>query len=468
MVLKLYNTMGRKKEIFKEIEKGKVRMYVCGPTVYGPIHIGNARTFMTFDILYRYLKYKEYKVKYVQNLTDVGHLTDIGEDKIMKGAAEKGMEPFDFVELMIKNYFEDLRSLNISKPDISPRASDHIKDMIEVIKNLIEKGYAYESGGYIYYDITKFKDYGKLSGQRLEELKEQRIEPHPKKRNPGDFALWIPAPQDYPMKWESPFGLGFPGWHIECSTMSSKYLGLPFDIHGGGKDLIFPHHEDEIAQAEAASGKKFVNYWMHGEFILVEGKKMSKSLGNIILVRDAVKKYGAKSIRYFLFSSHYKTEIDLTEKAMKAAESTVKKFTDFIFRLKKVEGKENKKVPELIKKIKLEFENAMDDDLNMPEALSKLFEFMREVNSLIDKRQISKKNALDVYNTMLEFDKVLGLDLAVKKEEISDEIKGLIEQREEARKKKDFAEADKIRKELKEKGILLEDTPTGVRWRRAK
>ncbi|MCD6398367.1 MAG: cysteine--tRNA ligase, partial [Candidatus Aenigmarchaeota archaeon] len=302
MTLKFYNTMSKKKEVFKPIRKGEVGMYVCGPTVYGLIHIGNARTFLTFDILYRYLKYKGFAVKYVQNITDVGHLTDVGEDKIMVGAKKKNMNVFDFVNLMIEEYLKDLKSLNIEKPTFLPRASEHIQDIIDVVKKLIENGYAYESNGFVYYDISKFKNYGKLSGQNPEELQKKVEEEHGSRKNKGDFALWIPSPEDYPMKWESPWSIGFPGWHIECSTMSSKYLGLPFDIHGGGKDLIFPHHEDEIAQAEGATGKKFVNYWLHSEFIKINKKKMSKSLGNIISARDAVKKYGWRTIRYFLIS----------------------------------------------------------------------------------------------------------------------------------------------------------------------
>lgn len=273
--MKLFNTLTRKKEEFKPREPGHVYMYVCGPTVYGPMHIGNARTFTAFDILYRFLKWKGFQVKYVQNLTDVGHLTDAGEDKIMKGAHQRNMDAFAFVELMIEEYFKDLKLLGIEKPDISPRASEHIDDIIKTIQKLIENGYAYESNGFVYYDISKIKDYGKLSKQNTEFLEKQRNETNGEKKHEGDFVLWFPAHKDYPMKWDSPFGVGFPGWHIEFSTMSSKYLGLPIDIHGGGKDLMFPHHEDEIAQAEGAHKSKFCNYWIHSEFILTMKKWLS-------------------------------------------------------------------------------------------------------------------------------------------------------------------------------------------------
>lgn len=467
-MLKLYNTLTRKKETFKPVKEGEVGMYVCGPTVYGPIHIGNARTFMTFDILYRYLNYSGFKVKYVQNITDVGHLTDVGEDKIMAGARKMNMGVFDFVDLMTKGFFEDLKSLNITRPDLTPRASEHIKDIIEVVKKLIENGYAYESNGFVYYDISKSDDYGKLSGQDPEQLKKQRErEEHGSKRNTGDFTLWMPCQEDYPMKWKSPWGTGFPGWHIECSTMSSKYLGLPFDIHGGGKDLIFPHHEDEIAQAEGATGKKFVNYWVHSEFILVNGQKMSKSLGNVIHAGDAVKKYGAKAVRYFLLSSHYKTEINFTEETMESSRITVEKLLDFMDRLKEWKRKENNpKVKDLIEEAKKGFDKEMDDDLNVPGALASIFDLVRAVNKLMDEKNISSEDCKTVRDTMMKFDQVLGV-LEKEKKELPDWARELIEKREKMRKEKKWERADQVRDELKEKGIVVEDTPQGPRYRYA-
>ena len=461
--------MSGKKEEFVPREKGHVYMYACGPTVYGLMHIGNARTFTTFDIVYRYLKWKGFNVKYVQNITDVGHLTDVGEDKIMKGSKEMGMKVNDFVNLMIQNYFEDLKSLNILKPDISPRASDHIQEMIETINKLIENGYAYESKGYVYFDISKFKNYGKLSKQNPDFLEKQRKETHGDKKHEGDFVLWFPAPEDYPLKWNSQFGIGFPGWHIECSTMSSKYLGLPLDIHGGGKDLIFPHHEDEIAQAEGATGKKFCNYWMHGEFILINDEKMAKSVGNIISARDAVKKYGGKGLRYFLFSSHYRTEINFTEESIRSAKNTVNKLIDFVDKIKEVDptGDYNKNLKEKVDETRKKFEASMDDDFNMPLALAAIFDLVNETNRIIDEKRVSKKNLEEVYELMMDFDKVLGI-LEHEKEKLPKEILGLIIKREGYRKRGDFETADKIRKELAEKGILVEDTPEGPRWKKIK
>jgi len=461
--------MTGKKEEFVPKEKGHVYMYVCGPTVYGLMHIGNARTFITFDIIYRYLKWKGLKVKYVQNITDVGHLTDVGEDKIIKGAKDRGMDVNNFVNLMVKEYFEDLKSLNILRPDISPRASEHIQEMIEVIKKLIENGYAYESKGYVYFDISKFKDYGKMSKQNPEYLEKQRKETHGDKKHEGDFVLWFPAPEEYPLKWKSQWSVGFPGWHIECSTMSSKYLGFPLDIHGGGKDLIFPHHEDEIAQAEGATGKKFCNYWMHGEFILINEEKMAKSIGNVVSPRDLIKKYGRNAVRYFLISSHYRTEINLTEESLRAAKNTVNNLIDFIDKIQElnVKGVYNKGIEEKINETKKRFEESMDDDFNMPLVLAAIFDLVNETNRAIDEKKASRKNMEEVYDLMMDLDKVLGV-LEHEKGEMPKEIMNLIIKREGYRKRGDFAVADKIRMEINEKGYIVEDSPQGPRWKKIK
>ncbi len=465
--MKIYNTLTRKKEEFKPRESGHVYMYACGPTVYGPMHIGNARTFAAFDVLHRYFKWKGLKVKYVQNITDVGHLTDVGEDKIMKGAHERKMDVFKFVDLMIEEYFKDLDSLNIHRPDISPRASKHIDDIIKAIQDLMDNGYAYESNGYVYFDISKFKKYGSLSKQNPEFLEKQRSETHGDKRHEGDFVLWFPAPENYPMKWKSPWGVGFPGWHIECSTMSSKYLGLPLDIHGGGKDLTFPHHEDEIAQAEGAGGKKFCNCWMHSEFILINSEKMAKSVGNVITARDAVKKYGAKAVRYLLISSHYRTEINFTEESMKSAQITVKKLIDSLDNIKeaKPKGEFSKELDAKVKETRKKFEEGLDDDLNMPLALAAIFELVNETNRAMDEGKLSKNNLKEVYDLLMDLDKVLGI-LEHKKEKVPKEVMDLVEEREEARKKKDFKAADKIRNDIKKKGYVLEDSPEGPKVKR--
>ena len=468
-MIKIFNTLIGKKEDFIPREKGHVYMYVCGPTVYGLMHIGNVRTFTTFDVIYRYFKWKGFKVKYVQNITDVGHLTDMGQDKIISGAKKMNMNVFDFVNLMSKNYLEDLKAMNILKPDISPRASEHVQDMIEVIKKLIENGYAYESNGYVYYDISKFDKYGRLSKQNPEYLEKQRKEIHGEKRHEGDFVLWFPAPEDYPMKWDSPWGKGFPGWHIECSTMSSKYLGFPLDIHGGGKDLIFPHHEDEIAQAEGAEGKKFCNYWIHGEFILINGEKMSKSLGNVISARDAVKKYGRNALRYFFISSHYRNEINLTDESIMSAKNTVNKLIDFVDKMKelKVDGEYNNEIKESVDNAKKRFEESMDDDFNTPLALASVFDLVGEVNKTIDERKVSRKNLAEVYDFMMDIDKVLGV-LEHEKGELPREILELIVKRETYRKMANFDAADEVRKELNSKGYWVEDTPEGPRWKKVR
>jgi len=318
MSLKIYNTISRKKEKFIPVQKGKVKMYVCGMTVYSDAHIGHARTYLAFDIIRRYLEYKGYKVTYVQNITDV-------DDKIIAAANEKGMNPLEYSKYFTERCLADLDALGIRRADLYPKASENIKDMIEIINKILENGYGYISNGDVYFSVEKFKDYGKLSKQRLEEMKAgARIEPTEKKRNPLDFALWKSAKPGEP-SWDSPWGRGRPGWHIECSTMSSKYLGLPFDIHGGGMDLIFPHHENEIAQAEAATGKKFVNYWIHVGLLTVNKEKMSKSLGNIINIRDAIKRWEPEVIRFFFASNHYRSPPDFNEKALQNAESALKK-----------------------------------------------------------------------------------------------------------------------------------------------
>jgi cysteinyl-tRNA synthetase len=338
--------------------------------------------------------------------------------------------------------------------------------MIETIKKLIDNGYAYESKGYVYFDITKFKNYGKLSKQNPEYLEKQRKETHGDKKHEGDFVLWFPAPEDYPLKWKSPWGIGFPGWHIECSTMSSKYLGLPLDIHGGGKDLIFPHHEDEIAQAEGATENKFCNYWMHGEFILINDEKMAKSVGNIISARDAVKKYGGKALRYFLMSSHYRTEINFTEDSIRSAKNTMNKLIDFVDKIKEVDpkGDYNEKLRERVDETRKKFEASMDDDFNMPLALAAIFDLVNETNRAIDEKKASRKNMEEVYDLMMDLDKVLGV-LEHEKGELPKEIMDLIFKREGYRKRGDFAAADKIRMEINEKGYIVEDSPQGPRWR---
>ncbi|RLJ05241.1 MAG: cysteine--tRNA ligase [Candidatus Aenigmatarchaeota archaeon] len=481
MVLRFYNTMTRKKEVFKPLEKGTVKMYNCGPTVYNFAHIGNFRAYMLADLLRRYLEYKGYKVMQVMNITDVGHMSidevadSTGEDKIEKKAKEEKKTPWEIAEFYTKAFLEDSRSLNLKEPMVRPKATEHIKEMIELIEKLIEKGYAYEVNGSVYFDVFKFKDYGKLSGNTLEKLKAGaggRVEENPEKKHPLDFALWIHNPRHI-MQWDSPWGKGHPGWHIECSAMSMKYLGETLDIHTGGEDNIFPHHECEIAQSEGATGKTFVRYWLHTRHLVVEGKKMSKRLGNFYTLRDLVAKgHNPKAIRFLLLSAHYRTKMNFTEEALKGAEKTVKSMMEFMESLKNVkEGRENPEIKKLVEKTKKEFEDALDDDLNISPALSAIFNLMKEVNKKIDSKEIGKEDAELVMRAMERFDMVLGLDLGKEKlwfslDEAETEVKEKLLKREELRKEKKWEEADKIRNELKEMGIVVEDTPEGPRWRK--
>lgn len=456
-MLKLYNTLTRKKEIFKPIKEGFVGIYSCGPTVYDFAHIGNFRAYIVSDLLKRYLIYKGFKVKHVMNLTDV-------DDKTIKRSQEEKISLRELTERYIKAFFEDMKTLNILLADIFPRATEHINEMVSLIKKLLEKGYAYKSGDGIYYNIKKFKDYGKLSHLKLSKLKAgARIKADLyEKTQAQDFALWkFWDAQDGDVFWQTEIGKGRPGWHIECSAMSMKYLGEHFDIHTGGEDLIFPHHENEIAQSEAATGKKFVNFWIHNRWLLVEGKKMSKSLGNFYTLRDLLEKgYDARAIRYLLVATHYRQPLNFTFNGLEAAKAAIERIDDFVFKLKDYKGEGSKDVSKLIKKVKDDFEKALDDDLDIAKALSSLFSFIREINKLIDKKDLNSKEAKEIYSLMLKFDSVLGLQLG-KEKEIPQEILKLVQEREKARAKKNFKLADKIRDEIKEKGFSIEDTPEG-------
>ena len=463
MVLKLYSTLTRKKETFRPIRKNLVSMYTCGPTVYDFAHIGNFRAYICSDILKRYLKYKGYEVTHVMNITDV-------DDKTIKGANKEGISLKEYTKRYEKAFFEDITILNIDKADVFPRATEHIKEMVDIIKELLHNKIAYKSEeGSVYYDISKFKNYGKLSHAKIKALKEgARVKQDSyKKVEANDFALWkAHDKEDGNVVWKTEIGDGRPGWHIECSAMSMKYLGKHFDIHAGGVDLIFPHHENEIAQSESFSGKKFVNYWLHNEHLLIDGKKMSKSLGNFYTLRDLLNKgYNPKAIRYILLSAHYGQQLNFTEEAVKASDNAVRRLHDFMIKLREIRGDvENKEIEKRITKTKKQFESAMDDDLNISVALSHIFGLVKGINKLIIENRIGKNDAKKIINLMVKFDKILGV--LEEKEELSLELKKLIEEREKARKEKDYAKADKIRKELKSKGIILEDTKDGVRWKR--
>ncbi len=465
MPLKLCNTLTRKKEIFKPIKNKIVKLYTCGPTVWDFAHIGNFRAYICSDILKRYLKYKGYKVKHVMNTTDV-------DDKTIKGANKEGISLKEYTKRYEKAFFEDIETLNIDKADIFPRATEHIKEMIEIIKKLLKNKIAYKTDDGIYFDISKFKDYGKLSHTKLKglEIGKRVKQDQYEKEEAQDFALWKAYDkEDGNFVWKTELGDGRPGWHIECSAMSMKYLGEHFDIHAGGVDLIFPHHENEIAQSEASTKKKFVNYWFHNEHLLVDGHKMSKSLGNFYTLRDLLNKgYNPKAIRYLLLSAHYGVQLNFIEKAVKAADNSVQRLQDFMIKLKEIKNKiNNKNIDKIIKKTKKDFEDAMDDDLNISVALAHIFGFVKEVNTLMMKNKVGKNNTKKIINFMVKIDKVLGV-LEEKEEKLSPELKKLIDEREKARKEKNYEKADKIRQQLKEKGVILEDTKEGVRWKKVK
>jgi len=462
MTLKLFNTLTRKKEALKPIEKNKVKIYSCGPTTYDFAHIGNFRAYMCVDILKRYLKYKGFKVKHIMNLTDV-------DDKTIKGSIKEGISLKEYTKKYEKAFFEDLKALNIDSADIFPKATEHIKEMIKIVKSLLDKKIAYESKDGIYYDISKFKGYGKLSHTKLKNLESaKRIKQDQYEKDQAqDFALWkFWDKDDGDVFWDVEIGKGRPGWHLECSAMSTKYLKQPFDIHAGGVDLIFPHHENEIAQSEGAIGKKFANYWFHNEFLLVNGKKMSKSLGNFFTLRDLLDKgHNKTAIRYLLLSSHYRQQLNFTEEGIKAAKHSIERLNTFIKKIQifnKTSTKKNQdsEIKKLIEKARKDFEKEMDDDLNISEGLAAIFNFVRDINAKMAPDGIDKKDASDIYNLMLEFDKVLGV-LEIKGEKIPEGIKKLVNEREKARKEKDFGKADKIRDELKDKGYLVEDSKDG-------
>ncbi len=464
MPLKLYNTLTKKKEEFKPIKDKKVKLYTCGPTVYDYAHIGNFRTYIFQDILKRYLEYKGYDVKQVMNITDI-------DDKTIKRSQEKGVKLEKYTEKYTKAFFEDMKTLNIKPADVYPKATETVDEMIELVKKLMDKGFAYKTEDGIYFNIKKFDEYGKLSGLKIEELKEgARVKTQEyDKENAKDFALWkFWKPADGDNFFETEIGKGRPGWHIECSAMSMKHLGETIDMHTGGVDLIFPHHENEIAQSEGATGKHFVKYWLHCEHLLVENKKMSKSLGNFYTLRDLLDKgYDPKAIRYTLMASHYRQQQNFSLKELEAADKTVNRLFEFEDRLKEADGKKTD-ISKIIEKTKKKFESEMDDNLNISEALASVFNFMKEVNKLLDKGKISSKNAEELLNTLYNFDKVLGI-LEMEKEKVGKEkkkkIEKLLKEREKARKEKNFEKADEIREELKEMGIEVKDTEKGPKWK---
>ncbi len=484
-MLKIYNTLTKKVEEFKPLHDKEVGFYSCGPTVYNFAHIGNFRSFIFYDLIKRYLKFRGFKVKHVMNITDV-------DDKTIRDSKKEGVSLKEFTERYTKYFIEDLKTLNIELPDVMPKATEHIKDMISLIQKLIDKGYAYKGeDGSIYYDISKFKDYGKLSGMRINDLKAgARVKQDEYAKNQAqDFALWKAySKEDGNVFWETPIGKGRPGWHIECSVMSMKYLGESFDLHSGGVDLIFPHHENEIAQSEAATGKQFVRYWVHPEFLQVNGKKMSKSLGNFFTLRDLLKKgYDPMAIRYLLISTHYRQQLNFTDQGLESAENTITKLREFMKSLLRInkKGELSNEVKELIRDTMDKFIESMDNDLHISEALASIFSFINKINKLILEGKLTKKDADEVKSFMIKIDSVLGLKLKdVKANEVitgeveasedkintllsdltDENINELVRIRNFYKRKKNFDMADKIRSELSKHKIKLVDTREGSTW----
>ena len=480
MTLQVYNLLTRQKEEFIPLVEGRVHMYVCGPTVYDHAHLGHAKTYIAFDVIARYLRYKGYRVRYVQNITDVGHLLDTGEDRILRGARRERVEPMELVEIYTRSYFEDMDRLRVVRPDISPRASGHIPEQIEMVRKLLEKGYAYEVNGNIYFDVGSFKEYGKLSGRRVEELEAgARVAVREEKRHPADFALWKKAEPEHILRWPSPWGWGYPGWHIECSAMSTKYLGDTLDIHGGGIDNIFPHNECETAQAEAATGQPFARYWLLAGTLTVNGVKMSKSLGNFLSLKDALKLYSPYALRFFVLSSHYRSPVDFSRDALLSAQGGIERLHTAMRtvrnRLATMGPADTADLSYMsdLDEYRQRFLQAMDDDFNTAGALSALFDMTRDINTQINSDEpISRGTLAGIERLYRELGgEVLGLipDEPSAEQAKADLTPGLIQilidLRDTYRRQKEFDKADAIRDQLLTLGIVLEDHPSGTTWR---
>ncbi|MFC4559691.1 cysteine--tRNA ligase [Virgibacillus kekensis] len=466
MPITIYNTLTRDKEEFKPLEEGKVSMYVCGPTVYNYIHIGNARPAIVFDSVRRYLEYRGYQVDYVLNFTDV-------DDKIIKTANESGEEVQVIANRFINAYLEDVETLGVKKATYNPRVTETMDEIISFIDGLIEKGFAYEVEGDVYFKPRAFEGYGKLSHQSIDELRSgARIQVGEKKEDPLDFALWKKAKENE-IAWDSPWGRGRPGWHIECSAMAKKYLGETIDIHAGGQDLTFPHHENEIAQSEAMNGKSFAAYWMHNGYINIDNEKMSKSLGNFVLTRDILKKQDPEVVRFFMLSVHYRNPINFTEELLEGAGNSLDRIRNAYLNLehrKQSSTNMDKNTDEWLEKIsqfKQRFEEAMDDDFNTANAISVLFDTTKEANLYLQEKHTSPQVIETFQETLETLLEVLGIQVEQEAELLDEEVEALLKEREEARKNRDFSRADEIRDTLKDKGIILEDTPQGTRWKRA-
>ena len=478
MSLKIHNVLTREKQEFVPLQDGRVNIYVCGPTVYDNSHIGHAKTYVGFDVIVRYLRYSGYKVLYVQNITDVGHMLATGEDRILRKAEQMSALPMQVVETYMKGYFDDMDALGVQRPDISPRASGHIPEQIAMVQELIDKGHAYEVDGSVYFDVISYPEYGKLSGRKVEEQEEGAREAvRSEKKHPADFALWKKAEPEHILRWPSPWGDGFPGWHVECSAMANKYLGPTFDIHGGGIDNIFPHNECEIAQSEAAHDETFARYWMLTGSLTLEGIKMSKSLGNTLTIKDALARWRAEAIRTFILSSHYNNPIDFSDEAIEAAFKGWQRIWGAVSLTREqlrqaAPGEANPAVLAMLDGVKADFIEKMNDDFNAPAALAILQDYTRQVNSLLNEQGPHSQESLAALDGL--YRELGGTVLGIIPDETTQDsdaereaglIRLLIELRAQARANKDWATGDKIRNQLRDLGVVLEDRADGTIWK---
>jgi cysteinyl-tRNA synthetase len=479
MTLQVYNVLSRRKEEFKPIHEGRVHMYVCGPTVYDYSHIGHAKLYISMDVIARYVRHLGYSVRYVQNITDVGHLLDTGEDRILKGVRRERVEPMELVERYTRLYFEDMDALGVIRPDISPRASGHIPEQIALAQTLIEKGHAYEANGSVYFDVLSWPDYGRLSGRRVAEMESgARVAVLEEKRHPADFALWKRAEPEHILQWDSPWGRGYPGWHAECTAMATKYLGQPFDIHGGGLENMFPHNECEIAQSEAAAGgTPFATYWLLAGSLTIDGVKMSKSLGNSVTIQQSLQRWRPQVIRTFILSTHYRSPVDFSDRAVEAAGKGWERINNTANRVNQAlrtaqDGELDPEFGAFLERQQATFQERMDDDFNAPAALGVLHDLTRGVNSILNAAEPPRLGTLEAIDKM--YRDLAGDVLGILAEETGDSasaerevglIELLIEMRAKAREAKQWAEADGIRSRLAELGIALEDGSDGTVWR---
>jgi len=466
MPIKLYNTLTRKKATFKPLKDNEVRMFVCGLTVYDYLHLGHARTYAFYDTLARFLRYLGYKVTYIQNVTDIGHLLDTGEDRMIKKAKEEKKHPLEIADFYYKHELEMFEKLKIQKPDLMPRATDHIKEIIEQVKKILENSYAYVVSGTVYFDVSKFKDYGKLSRRKPEELiPGASAEIREEKRHPADFALWIRAPREHIMKWNSPWSEGYPGWHIEDTAIAMKYFGTQYDIHGGAIELAFPHHEAEIAQAEATTGiKPYVKYWVHTGLLTINGQRMGRSMGNMVTVMDALTKYSPETIRMWIASTQYRKPLDYNEKDLKVARAKVEKIASTLQKIRdNLENATGRKaiLGQQVESLEKEFFRALGNDMNTPLALTHFFRIVSLTNKHIDAKEFSKSDLQTAEKTILELGEFFQVIPELHVEKVPEEVLELVREREEARRQKDWARADTLRQDIKTLGYVVEDTAEG-------